>query len=62
MSILESHTIDAVYCSPFERCKQTLAPYAVSSGKEVFFDERLREVVMPAAQDKDNTYTNRVYA
>jgi broad specificity phosphatase PhoE len=35
---------EAIWCSPFTRCVQTIEPYASAAGADVRFDERLGEV------------------
>jgi probable phosphoglycerate mutase len=35
---------EAIWCSPFTRCRQTIEPYADAAGVEVHLDERLGEV------------------
>jgi len=44
--------IDAIYCSPFARCQQTIAPLADRLHKEIILDKRLGECHAPARQDK----------
>lgn len=35
---------EAIWCSPFTRCRETIEPYAAASGARVRYDERLGEV------------------
>lgn len=41
--VLTSLKIHRLYCSPFRRCRDTLAPFSAAAGLEVVIDEGLRE-------------------
>jgi 2,3-bisphosphoglycerate-dependent phosphoglycerate mutase len=42
---LEASTpFEAIWCSPFRRCVETVEPYATATGMDVRYDERLGEV------------------
>jgi probable phosphoglycerate mutase len=42
---LEASTpFEAIWCSPFRRCVETIEPYATATGMDVRYDERLGEV------------------
>ena len=43
MEFLKDKKIDAFYCSPYKRSKDTIADAAAFFGKEIIIDERLRE-------------------
>lgn len=42
-AVLEPLGIQRIYCSPYRRCRETLAPFAESAGLEVALDPGLRE-------------------
>jgi probable phosphoglycerate mutase len=39
-----SAPFEAIWCSPFRRCVETIEPYATATGMDVRYDERLGEV------------------
>lgn len=41
---LSREQIDVIYCSPLKRTSQTALPLAEKLGREIFIDERIREV------------------
>jgi probable phosphoglycerate mutase len=65
---LQSEDIDVVYASPILRAKQTAEAYTKRAGKEIIFDDRLKEITSgnweettqfdPAVKNERDAYKN----